>query len=750
MYKIIRKKKLAANIFHFEVKAPEIAKRRKPGQFVMIRLNEEGERIPLTIVEADSKEGNISLIFQAVGKTTEEMAEMEVGNSILDIVGPLGLPTEIKNFGTVICVGGGLGIALIYPLAKAMKEGGNKVISIISARQKDLLIMQAELKKISDEVKIATDDGSCGYHGFPTDILQGIIKSKKTIDLVIAVGPVPLMESISKVTNPYKIRTIVSLNPIMVDGTGMCGGCRVTVSGETKFVCVDGPEFDGHKVDFKELSHRLKIYEKEEKQPKKEVIIAHPTIYEVKPLPKSVKRQISRQKSFEQNPQERIKNFQEVTSTYTLKQAKLEAERCLQCKRPFCQEGCPADVDIPGFISFIKKGDFSAAARKIKEASCLPAVCGRVCPAEDQCEKSCILGRKGKPVAIGNLERFVIEQEQKTGKIEVPHKSPSQGKKVAIVGSGPAGLTTAGDLVKLGYQVIVFEALHKAGGVLMYGIPEFRLPKSIVQNEVDYLKKLGVEFKLDYVIGKLYTVDELFKQGFQAVFLGTGAGLPRFLGIPGENLNGVLSANEYLTRSNLMKAYNSHYQTPIVRKKQVAVIGGGNVALDSARTALRLGAEEVILIYRRSRKEMPARDNEIQHGEEEGLKFQFLTNPLRILGNEKGWVKGIECLKMELGEPDESGRRRPIPLKGSAFILKVGMVIVAIGNGPHPLVPQTTHNLKTNKWGNIIVKEDGGRTTKEGVFAGGDIVTGAATVISAMGAGRKAARAIDKYLTNPK
>ena len=462
---------------------------------------------------------------------------------------------------------------------------------------------------------------------------------------------------------------------------------------------------------------------------------------------KKKKTQIPRTKMPEQEPKIRGKNFNEVPFGYNAELGKLEASRCLQCKKPACVQGCPVSIDIPSFISLILKEDFIGAARKLKEMNSLPAVCGRVCPQEDQCEKVCILGKKGEPVAIGRLERFAADFDRAHGEFTMPSMAAPTGKKVAVVGSGPAGLTLAGDLVKKGHQVTVFEALHKAGGVLVYGIPEFRLPKAIVQSEVDYLQKLGVEMKTDMVIGKIYTVDELLANGYHAVFLGTGAGLPTFMDIPGENLNGVYSANEYLTRSNLMKAYLfPQYDTPIAKGKKVAVLGGGNVAMDSARTALRLGADDVYIVYRRSKKELPARIEEVHHAEEEGIQFHFLTLPVEILGNEDGWVCGMKCQRMELGEPDESGRRRPIPVPGSEFTLEVDMVVVAIGTGANPLVPSTTPDLQTNKWGYIVADPETGATSKKGVYAGGDIVTGSATVILAMGAGRKAADAIHRYL----
>jgi glutamate synthase (NADPH) small chain len=456
---------------------------------------------------------------------------------------------------------------------------------------------------------------------------------------------------------------------------------------------------------------------------------------------------IPRQKMPEQPAIERRRNFQEVPYGFTPELAQLEASRCILCKKPKCIEGCPVEIDIPAFISLIKAGDFINAAKKIKEANALPAVCGRVCPQEEQCEVKCVVGIKDDPVAIGRLERFAADFERLNSKIEAPEIPAWTGKKAAIVGCGPAGLTVAGELAKLGHRVTIFEALHQPGGVLMYGIPEFRLPKAIVEAEVDYVKKLGVEILYNAVIGRYETVDELMEEGFDSVFLGTGAGLPYFMNIPGENLNGVYSANEYLTRSNLMKAYRfPEYDTPIVVSKKVAVLGGGNVAMDSARTALRLGADEVAIVYRRSRTEMPARIEEVHHAEEEGIQFHLLTNPIEILGDEQGWVKSMRCLRMELGEPDASGRRRPVPIEGSEFELEVDTVVVSIGNGANPLVPQTTPGLNTNKWGNIIADDKTAATSKPGVFAGGDIVIGAATVILAMGAGKIAARAMHRYM----
>jgi len=452
----------------------------------------------------------------------------------------------------------------------------------------------------------------------------------------------------------------------------------------------------------------------------------------------------------EQPPEERIKNFNEVPLGYTPEEAIQEAKRCLQCKDAPCVKGCPVEIDIPGFIKAIAEGDFKRAVHILKEKNSLPAICGRVCPQEDQCEKLCTLSKLGEPVAIGRLERFAADWEAEQGDIEIPEIPPPTGKRVAVVGSGPAGLTVASDLAKMGHEVVIFEALHKPGGVLMYGIPEFRLPKRIVEREVEYVKKLGVKIITSFVVGKTKTVDELLQE-YDAVFIGTGAGLPWFMGIPGENYNGIYSANEYLTRVNLMKAYLfPEYDTPVIRGDRVAVIGGGNVAMDAARTALRLGAKKSMIIYRRSRKEMPARIEEIKRAEEEGVEFHFLTLPVRYHADENGWVKEMECIRMRLGEPDSSGRRRPIPIEGSNFRIPVDVVVVAIGQSPNPLIPNTTPGLKVGKHGNVITDPLTGKTSRKGVFAGGDIATGAATVILAMGAARVAARAIDEYLRTGK
>jgi glutamate synthase (NADPH/NADH) small chain len=463
------------------------------------------------------------------------------------------------------------------------------------------------------------------------------------------------------------------------------------------------------------------------------------------------KRKALREPMPKQEIDERVRNSYEVALGYTEEQARKEAERCLQCPEPLCVKGCPVDINIPGFIKLIVEGKYIEAARKIKEDDILPRMTGRVCPQEDQCEAQCVLGVKGDPIAIGRLERFAADYEAANSKVEAPPLGDKKNKKIAIVGSGPAGLNVAADCARMGYEVKIFEALHKPGGVLAYGIPEFRLPKEVVGREVETLKKMGVDFECNVVIGKTITIQQLFEEGYDAIFLGVGAGLPRFLGIEGENFLGIYSANEFLTRINLMKAYKfPEYDTPINIGKKVVVVGGGNVAMDSARSAVRLGAEEVHIIYRRSRQEMPARNEEIENAEEEGVVFDLLVNPIEFIGDEDGWVKSIKIIKMELGEPDESGRRRPVPISGSEFVYNVDTVIIAIGQKANPILLDATPEIRKNKWGYIDAEPETGKTSMKGVFAGGDIVTGEATVIAAMGAGRKAARAIDEYLKTGK
>jgi len=742
---IIAKDILAERITRYEVYAPLIAQKARPGQFVILRLTDTGERIPLTIVEHDAQRGSITLIVQAVGKSTEYLESLQVGEQILDVLGPLGNPSEIRNFDRVVVVGGGVGTAVAYPVAKALKEAGNHVTAIVGARSKDLIILQKELEQVADELYITTDDGSYGFHGFVTDQLQQLLAGGKTYQYALAVGPLPMMRAISELTRPYGIPTTVSLNPIMVDGTGMCGGCRVLVGNKVRFTCVEGPEFDGHLVDFDSLSKRNRAYNHlEECRLDEPLTKLESAVEEGKSAPRA------RQAMPELPVSERIRNFEEVALGFTDALALKEAARCLQCKNPKCVAGCPVSVQIPQFIKLILSGEVSAAALLIKQDNSLPGVCGRVCPQTEQCEGACILNKKGVPVAIGALERYVTDYLDAHPVQKAPLDLKPSGHKVALVGSGPACLSCAGDLIKAGHDVTVFEAFHDFGGVLRYGIPEFRLPKVIVTKEVQQLSDLGVKFVPDVLIGATKTVQDLMQiDGYEAVFIGTGAGLPNFLNIPGESLVGIYSANEFLTRVNLMKAYLfPRVDTPILnlQGKRVAVIGGGNTALDSARVALRLGAEEVSIVYRRSETEMPGRFEEIQHAKAEGVRFEFLRNPLEFMGNPDGWLIGMKLIRMELGEPDSSGRRRPIAVAGSEYEVPVDVAVVAIGNGSNPIIQRTTPGLEFNRWGNIIADPDSMETSIPGVYAGGDIVTGGATVILAMGAGRKAAAAINRFL----
>ncbi len=742
---IVEARDLSSDVRLWKVSCPEIARAVRPGQFVVFRANDYAERIPLTVADVDPEAGTITVIFQAVGASTRKLAMLGPGDTLMDVVGPLGRKSEIERFGTVVCIGGGIGVAPVYPIAKALKKAGNRLISVIGARSKDLLILEDEMRAISDELIVTTDDGSYGVKGFVTDALNSLYERGEKIDRIVAIGPVVMMRAMANATRDKGTPTIASLNSVMIDATGMCGCCRVDVGGETKFACVDGPEFDAHLVDFDELMRRQAMYAREEYRAlwHHECLLAAET--------EEVQKARHRVPMPKQDFRARVNNFSEVALGYTRDLAQQEALRCLQCKKAPCVTGCPVEIDIPAFIKLIQQGDFLGSVRKIKEKNSLPGICGRVCPQEEQCEAKCVLLKKGEPIAVGRLERFAADYELEQGEVRAPSIPGWTGHRVAVVGAGPAGLTVAGEMAKLGHKVTVFEALHKAGGVLVYGIPEFRLPKSIVQVECDYVMKLGVQFRTSHVVGQLGSLESLMQEGYETIFVATGAGLPYFLGIPGENLNGVYSANEFLTRTNLMKAYLfPEYDTPIRIGRNVAVVGGGNVAMDSARCAKRLGAENVYIVYRRSEKEMPARNEEIENAVEEGIELLTLRNPTRVIGDENGWVKKLELIKMELGEPDASGRRRPIPMEGSEYTIDVDVVVPAIGQGPNPLLTSATPGLELNKWGNIVADEETGKTSLKGVFAGGDIVTGAATVILAMGAGKKAARAMHEFLQTGK
>ena len=761
MFRIEKKKWLSEKICLMEIKAEALARSAKPGQFLIVKIDEKGERIPLTICDYNREKGTVTIVFFAIGKSTEEMGKLNEGDFFQDVAGPLGQESEflhenIKDLKNkkILFVAGGVGTAPVYPQVKWFNENGIKTDVIIGAKTKSLVILEDEMKKEAGNVYIATDDGSYGFHGMVTGLIDELIKNQnKHYDHVVAIGPMIMMKFVSLKTKEYNIPTTVSLNPLMVDGTGMCGACRVTIGDKIKFACVDGPEFDGHLVNFDEAMRRQMIYKTEEGRAyleKTEGETHHARGCQCCNHENSLENleKGKRVPVREQDPKVRAKNFDEVTFGYTLEEAEREAERCLNCKNPLCMKGCPVEINIPAFIQKIKEGDILEAGKILTKYTSLPAVCGRVCPQETQCEGKCILGIKGEPVAIGKLEKFVGDYLLENNlEINIPEKN---NHKIAVIGSGPAGLTAAGDLAKMGYDVTVFEALHKTGGVLTYGIPEFRLPKEkVVQKEIDNIKKFGVHFITNEIIGKTTTIDNLLdKEGFEAVFIGSGAGLPKFMGIPGENFNGVFSANEFLTRVNLMKAYCDDYMTPVKKGKKVAVIGGGNVAMDAVRTAKRLGAEAHI-VYRRSEKDFPARLEEVHHAKEEGIIIDALTLPKEILGDENGNVIGMRCIHTRLGEPDASGRASFIEIPESEFIMEVDTVIMALGTAPNPLISSTTKGLDINKW-KCIVADEVGQTSREGVFAGGDAVSGAATVILAMGAGKKAAEAIDKYIKNKK
>lgn len=757
MNRIIAKERFSEKVFKLVVEAPLIAKARRAGHFVIVRVGEHGERIPLTIAEADPERGTITLVVQEVGLSSTRLCEMNVGDELADVVGPLGKATHIENFGTVVCAGGGVGIAPMLPIVQALKAAGNRVISVLAGRTKELVILEDEMRRSSNEVIVMTDDGSYGRKGLVTEGVESVI-IREHVDKCFAIGPAIMMKFVCLLTKKYGIPTDVSLNTIMVDGTGMCGACRITVGGQTKFVCVDGPEFDGHQVDFDEMLKRMGAFKGEEREEMHKLHhceAGEPSGRDAdwrvnlrKAMKPKERMAIERCEMRELPPAYRARSLkEEVNRGLTMAQAQREARRCLDCANPGCVEGCPVSIDIPRFIKNIERGEFGEAAATLKETSALPAVCGRVCPQEKQCEAHCIhLKTGGKAVAIGYLERFAADYDREHGEHAASVKAPANGHKVAVVGSGPAGLSFAGDMAKRGYDVTVFEALHEIGGVLKYGIPEFRLPNRIVDFEIDNLRQLGVRFVKDCIIGKTLTVAELEDAGFEGIFVASGAGLPNFMGIPGENAINIMSSNEYLTRINLMDASNPDSDTPVTFGKHVAVVGGGNTAMDSVRTALRLGAETATIIYRRSEAEMPARIEEVKHAKEEGVRFMTLHNPVEYIADEQGRVKQVVLQKMELGEPDASGRRRPVPVEGATVTMDVDLVVVSVGVSPNPILPRSVEGLELGRKGTIAVDENM-QSSHKMLFAGGDIVRGGATVILAMGDGRRAAAAMDAKLS---
>ena len=767
MPKILSKRFYSENVAEFIIEAPLIARSRRAGHFVIVRVDEHSERMPLTISNANTENGTITLVVQRIGVSSAKLMALEVGDELHNIVGPLGKATNIQRFGTVVCACGGVGAAPMLPIAQALKQAGNKVITILAARTAELIILKEQLAEVSDELIIMTDDGSLGQKGLVTMGVEQVIQ-REQVDKCITIGPAVMMKFVALTTKKYEIPTEASLNTIMVDGTGMCGACRITVAGKTKFVCVDGPEFDAHTVDFDEMLSRLRQYKAEESLAYEAYLSGEnsndipnvvncqseqSTCFEVAPFEGKAKDRVAipRVKMPELKPEERIQSiYNEVNQGLTFEQAITEAHRCLDCKNPTCVKGCPVNINIPGFIKQLEIGNVLSAAEIIQQSSTLPAVCGRVCPQEKQCEAQCIHLKMGHdPVAIGYLERFVADNAYKLSQSALVSDNiskPSTRGKIAVVGSGPAGLAFAGDMAKYGYEVVVFEALHEIGGVLKYGIPEFRLPNSVVDREIEGLRRLGVKFQCDTIVGKTLTMSDLQSEGFIGVFVGSGAGLPRFMGIPGENLNGVLSCNEYLTRVNLMGASQAINDTPLLNAKNVMVVGGGNTAMDAVRTAKRLGAERAMIVYRRSEEEMPARLEEVRHAKEEGIEFICLHNPIAYHADEQGRVSEAILQAMTLGEPDESGRRSPVEVAGQTVTLPVDLVIVSVGVSPNPLIPSTVDGLEISKKGTIVIN-DQMQSSIPTLFAGGDIVRGGATVILAMSDGRKAAKSMHEYLS---
>ncbi|MCB1002345.1 MAG: NADPH-dependent glutamate synthase [Acidimicrobiales bacterium] len=754
MSRIVTRATLNPTTFLWELDAPDVARAAQAGQFVMVRLHDGSERIPLTIADFDRDRGTVTVVVQALGRSTIEMRDRyREGDDIADFVGPLGVAPTFERLGHVVLVGGGLGVAPVYPQLRAAADAGNRTTVIVGFRTADLVFWLDRLEAVADRVILCTDDGSAGRPGFVTDALADLIDTDRP-DHVIAIGPLPMMRACTEVTRPAGVPTTVSLNSIMVDGTGMCGSCRVSIDGVTRFACVDGPDFDAHAVDFAELLTRQRRFVHDERRAQHDYEhrcqVEHQLFVDGRRTYKKVREvEPTKVPMPVRDPVARARTFDEVALGYSLGDALREAERCLQCARPTCIAGCPVSVDIPRFIRHLLVHDVDGALDVIHETNVLPSVCGRVCPQESQCESQCVIGRKLEPVAIGRLERFVGDhgRPRRHGTGDDAATPELAGRRVAVVGSGPAGLACAADLARLGVEVTVYEALHVAGGVLRYGIPSFRLPREIIDREVAALHTLGVRFETDVVIGRTFTVEQLMSErGYDSVFLGVGAGAPSFLGIPGENAGQVSSANEFLTRVNLMGGDRFPYlDTPVGLGDDVVVVGAGNTAMDCLRVAKRLGARRVRCVYRRTRAEAPARAEELEHAEEEGIDFLFLHSPVEVLTDADGDVCGMRVERMELGEPDERGRRRPVGT-GELLDLDCDSVIVALGTNANPIVTRSTPGLQLDSRGYVAADPVTQATNLPGVFAGGDIVTGGATVILAMGAGRRAAAAIADHL----
>ena len=766
MNRILSKKQLFENIYTVDVEAPLISRSYKVGNFIIIRVDEHSERLPYNIIDVDNEQGVLRIVVDVYSKSSKRLVDLPNGSEIADIIGPLGKEAVIKNFGNVLCVVEGIGIGAIIPIVKSLKAVGCKVniVTVYNSGEETYCI--DILKKISDKIF------EINYQGDKNKEIISKLIVEENINKVYSIASPMLMASISEITKKADLSYSVYLNTMILDGIGMCGTCRLKVGDKTIFVCIDGPELDGNLICWNEVLRRTnctQVIKRKEEKTKEDLYaksIANAVVNNIDDIVENLTdRNAEWRKELRKSmkPKERMSiqrveiplldpkyrattRMEEVSIGLSLEMAINEAHRCLDCAKPTCVQGCPVNNNIPSFIKNIERGNILGAAKVLKSISSLPAICGRVCPHEKQCEGSCIhLKSKGKAVAIGSLERFAADYERESGNIAPISVQDTNGIKIAVVGSGPAGLSFAGDMIKKGFEVYVFEALHELGGVLKYGIPEFRLPNKIVDVEIENLKRAGVYFLTDTIIGKTITVDELKQNGFKGIFIGVGAGIPNFMNIPGENAINILSSNEYLTRLNLMDAANSEEDTSIFLGKKVIVVGGGNTAMDSCRTAKRMGAD-VTVVYRRSENEMPAGQEEIQQAKDEGINFLTLHNPREYLTDKEGRVRSVILDVMELGEPDESGRRSP-KKTGKVIELECDQVIVAVGVIPNYLVPKSIKGLELG-WKSTIVVDENMCSSDPLIYAGGDIVHGPATVVLAMGDGRKAAKSMAEELLN--